>query len=177
MSTDTAMNCHSECSEESRMMSAGGYAAVFFVARRMTCWGALFLFGLLMFASAAEPEMRLSPKKTRDEVRTVVEAQLAALRAGNFPAAYALASAGIKAQFDVGIYAAVIRRGYAPLLRSSGADLGVVRDRDGQEAQITVAVQDRQKRSTVYRYWLVREEDGWRVNGVTLEQRPLQADI
>ena len=137
----------------------------------------ILLLSLLTAVEAAEPEMRLSPKKIRDAVRTVVEAQLAALRAGDFPAAYALASAGIKAQFDERIYAAMIRRGYAPLLRSSAADIGVVRDKAGQEAQVTVTLQDQQKRSTVYRYILVREEDGWRVNGVTLEQKPPHADI
>jgi len=126
---------------------------------------------------AAEPELRLSPKKIREEVRAVVEEQLAAFRAGDFKHAYALASAGIKAQFDERLFAALIRRGYPALLRAGEADLGVVRDQDGEEAQLTVAVTDRQKRAIVYRFSLVKEADGWRINGVVLEQKPPRGDI
>jgi hypothetical protein len=134
-------------------------------------------FFLLAGARAAEPEMRVSPKKVRDEVRAVVEAQLTALRSGDFSAAYALASAGIREQFDEEIFAEMIRRGYPPLLRSDEADLGIVRDREGEQAQVTVSVLDRQKRAIVYRYWLVKESGGWRINGVVLEQRPARGDV
>ncbi len=126
--------------------------------------------GLLFGASAAEPELRLSPKKIRDDVRAVVETQLAALRAGDFAAAYELASVGIKEQFDVRLFAAMMRRGYPTLIQSKEAELGVVRDRGGKLAQITVSMLDRQKRTIVYDYWLVEEAKGWRVNGVVLEQ-------
>jgi hypothetical protein len=137
----------------------------------------LFLFGLMAGAAAAEPEMRLSPKKVRDEVHSVVEAQLAALRREDFAAAYALASARIKARFEERFFAAMLRRSYAPLLRSTEAEFGVVRDKDGRLAQVTVTVRDQLKRSTIYRYWLVWETDGWRINGVTLEQKPPRGDI
>lgn len=129
---------------------------------------ALFL-GLLISARAAEPEFRLSPKKIRDEVRAVVETQLAALRAGDFAAAYELAAVGIKEQFDVRLFAALMRRGYPTLLQAKEAELGIVRDRGGKLAQITVSMLDRQKRTIVYNYWLVEEAKGWRVNGVVLE--------
>ena len=121
--------------------------------------------------------MRLSPKPIRDAVHAVVEAQLDALRSGNFEAAYELASNGIKAQFDVRLFTALIRRGYPILLQANEADLGVVRDRDGEIAQMTVSMLDRQKRNTVYRYWLVKEGARWRINGVVLEQRPPRGDI
>jgi Domain of unknown function (DUF4864) len=134
------------------------------------------IFALGSHAVAAEPEMRLSPKKIRDEVHAVVEAQLAALREGNFTAAYEFASSGVKEQFDLPIFAAMIRRGYPLLLLSKEADLGVVRDRDGEVAQVNVTVQDRQKRSVVYRYLLVHQTNGWRINGVILEQRPARGD-
>lgn len=137
-----------------------------------------FLFlALVSIGGAAEPQMRLSPKPIRDAVHAVVEAQLDALRGGNFEAAYELASSGIKAQYDVRLFAALIRRGYPILLQANEADLGVVRDREGEMAQMTVSIQDRQKRTTVYRYWLVKEESRWRINGVVLEQRPPRGDI
>ena len=121
--------------------------------------------------------MRLSPKKVRDEVRAVVEVQLAALQAGDFATAYDFAAGGIRRQFDERLFTVMIKRGYAPLLRPDKADLGVVRDDGGGTAQIGVTVTDRQNRSTIYRYWLVKEGDAWRISGVVLEQRPPRGDI
>ena len=141
----------------------------------MTVVGVGWLIGLL--AHAAGPEMRLSPKKVRDEVRAVVEAQLAALRTGDFATAYDFAARGIRRQFDERLFTVMIKRGYAPLLRSDKTDLGVVRDDGEGTAQIGVTITDRQIRSTVYRYWLVKEGDAWRINGVVLEQRPPRGDI
>ncbi|HEY0863239.1 MAG TPA: DUF4864 domain-containing protein [Lacunisphaera sp.] len=138
--------------------------------------GVIFLL-LGLLAGAAEPEMRLSPKKVRDEVRAVVEAQLAALQAGDFAAAYDLAARGIRRQFDERLFTLMIKRGYTPLLRPDQVDLGVVRDDGAGTAQIGVTVTNRQNRSTVYRYWLVKEGDAWRINGVVLEQRPPRGDI
>jgi hypothetical protein len=136
----------------------------------------LFFLGGLMVANATEPEMRLSPKIIRDEVHATVETQLNALRGGNFEAAYEMASSGIKAQFDVRLFAALIRHGYPVLLQANEADLGIVRDREGELAQVTVNVLDRQKRRIIYRYWLVKEDTGWRINGVVLEQTPARGD-
>jgi hypothetical protein len=135
----------------------------------------LFL-GLFASAHAAEPEPRLSPRKIREEVKTVVESQLAALQAGDFATAYEFAATGIRRQFDEQLFAAMIRRGYPALLRPGQAGLGVVRDDGKGTAQVVVTLTDRQDRSTVYRYWLVQEETGWRISGVVLEQRPPRAD-
>ena len=143
----------------------------------MTALGVVLLAGLFADVHAAEPEMRLSPKKVRDEVRAVVEAQLAALREGDFEAAYGLAAAGIKRQFDVRMFGLMIKRGYAPLLRRDKTDLGVVRDNGEGTAQVAVTVIDRLNRSTAYRYWLVQEAAGWRISGVVLEQKPPHGDI
>jgi hypothetical protein len=171
---------HSERSEESNRIFAGGHVTGFFSRHgglRMTGIGILLLLGLLSPARAAEPEMRLSPRKIRDEVKAVVEAQLAALRTGDFATAYDFAAQGIRRQFDERLFAAMIRRGYPALLRPGSSDVGVVRDDGEGTAQVMVTVTDRQDRSTVYRYWLVQEEAGWRINGVVLEQRPPRGDI
>lgn len=141
----------------------------------MTVVGVGLLIGL--FAHAAEPEMRLSPKKLRDEVRTVVETQVAALQAGDFATAYGFAARGIKRQFDERLFAAMIRRGYGALLKPDKTDVGVVRDDGEGTAQVAVTVTDRQNHSTIYRYWLVKEDAAWRISGVMLEQRPPRGDI
>jgi len=163
--------------EESEKMFPYSHSAGSFAALRILGWFSLFFCLTFAVARAEETELRLSPKKIRDAVHAVVEAQLAALRKGDFPAAYELASAGIKEQFDAQLFALMIRRGYPLLQQAKEADLGVVRDKDGESAQVTVSVLDGKKRSVVYRYWLVLEEAGWRINGVTLEQRPPRGDI
>jgi hypothetical protein len=127
-------------------------------------------------ATAAEPEMRLSSKKVRDEVRAVVEAQLAALRSGDFGTAYDFAARAIRRQFDERMFELMIKRGYAPLVRPGKTELGVVRDEGERIAQVGVTVTDARNRSTVYRYWLVKEGENWRINGVVLEQRPPRGD-
>lgn len=141
----------------------------------MTVAGLFLISGLVLHA--AEPAMRLSPKPVRDEVRGVVEAQLAALRTGDFGTAYDFAARGIRRQFDVQLFALLLKRGYAPLLKPGPTDLGVVRDDGEGTAQVSVTVTDSQKRATVYRYWLVKEGEAWRINGVVLEQRPPRGDI
>jgi hypothetical protein len=121
--------------------------------------------------------MRLSPRKIREEVRAVVEAQLEALRAGDFSTAYDFAARGIRRQFDEQLFAVMIRRGYPALLRPGQADVGAVRDDGKGTAQVTVTVTDRQKNITAYRYWLVNEETGWRISGVVRELQPPRGDI
>lgn len=135
------------------------------------------LLGMFAGLGAAEQEMRLSPRKVRDEVRAVVEAQLAALRAGDFMTAYDFAAVGIKRQFDERLFAAMLKRGYAPLLKADHPDLGVVRDDSEGTAQVSVTVTDQLNRSTVYRYWLVKEGEAWHISGVMLEQKPARGDI
>ena len=136
----------------------------------------LVVLGLLADARAAEPEMHLSPKKVRDEVKTVVAAQLAALQSSDFAGAYEHAAAGIRRQFDVRVFALMIKRGYAPLLHQEKTDFGLVHDNGAGIANVVVTVSDHLNRVTLYRYWLV-QEDGWKISGVTLEQKPPHGDI
>jgi hypothetical protein len=145
----------------------------------MRRWGLalLWLGGALATFAAAEPGFRISQKGVREEVRTVVTAQLTALARGDFEAAYAHAAEGIKRQFDVRLFAAMIRRGYPRLLRQESADVGIVRDNGAGAAQVIVTVTDPLHRASVYRYWLVREEAGWKISGVVVEQRPSRGDI
>ena len=187
MSTGQDAGGHSEWSEESKAASTGGPASESFALFGMT--GAeilrvlprlglgLILLGMASGAKAQEPESRISPKKVREEVRAVVEGQLAALRKGDLAAAYDFAASGIKRQFDVRLFGLLLKRGYAPSLRHEKTDLGVVRDDGTGTAQVTVTVIDRLNRRTVYLYWLVKEEAGWRISGVVPEQKPPPGDI
>lgn len=146
-----------------------------FAALRLMAAG--WVLGAGLAAPAAELEMHLSTGTVREEVRATVAGQLAALANGNFPAAYAFASTGIKRQFDERLYGAMIRRGYAPLLHPEKTDLGLVRDDGAGQAQLSVTVTDGANRSTRYRYSLVLEKAGWRVSGVVLDPGPVRGTI
>ena len=139
--------------------------------------GLIWLAGLLASGNATEPGLRISPKKVRDEVKAVVGAQLAALRKGDFEAAYGFAAEGIRRQFDARVFGAMLKHGYEPLTRHRKADLGIVRDDGEGTAQVDVTVTDSMNRSTVYRYWLVQQGQDWRISGVVLEQKPPHGDI
>jgi len=138
--------------------------------------GLFLLVALVAGARAEETDMRLSTKKVRDEVKAVVEGQLAALQAGDFATAYGFAARGLKAQFDVRVFTLMLKRGYAPLLKRGSSDIGLVRDNGQGAAQVAVTVVDGLQRSTAYRYWLVLETEGWRITGVVLEQKPPRGD-
>ena len=134
---------------------------------------------LLSFAigqPVVAPALRLSSGAVRTDVKAVVTAQLKALQARDFDAAYTYAARGIKTQFDRPLFAALMERGYAPLLQHQTVDIGVVRDNGAGSAQVTVTVLDQQQRRTTYRYALVQEGVNWRIAGVVLEQSPLLGD-
>ncbi len=145
-------------------------------AFRRAATGLLFLVGLLALAGATEPVMRFSQKNVREAVKAVVAAQLGALQAGQFEAAYVFAARGIRAQFDARLFAQLMKRGYAPLVQHQQADLGIVHDNGAGTAELRVTVVDRLQRSTRYHYWLVNEAAGWRISGVVLEPQPPAGD-
>lgn len=129
--------------------------------------------GLALLALAAPAgEWRPSPREIREPVQAVVDAQLAAFQRGDFPAAHAWACAALQLQFPPELFAAMIRRGYPGLLRHRRADLGIVRDNRQGRAQVEVEVTPAQGDVQYYRYWLVREDGAWRVEGVVVVPAP-----
>ncbi len=146
-----------------------------FVALRLLLAAIGLWSGLLV--RAAEPEMKISPKKISTAVKAVVTAQLAALQKGDIKGAYAFAARGIRVQFDERTFGLLMKRGYTPLLQHREADLGLVRDNSAGAAEVPVTVIDGRKLSTSYRYRLVLESSGWKVSGVVLEQKPPHGDV
>lgn len=124
----------------------------------------LLLLGLVVSAGAAQPPV--SSKKVQDEVRMVVEAQLAAFRADDYGAAYALAAANLQRRFSAPLFERLIKRGYPALARHTRTELGLVRG-DGQDrAEVVVSVYDGREQQADFRYLVVRQRAGWRINGV-----------
>ena len=118
-------------------------------------------------ARAETPEgYRISPREIREAVRATVDGQLAAFEQENFEAAYAFAARGIRRQFSAAVFAEMIRRGYPALVRHARRDVGIVRDNRDGRAFVDVTVFDARGRAARFRYQLVEERDGWRVEGV-----------
>ncbi|MBI2514021.1 MAG: DUF4864 domain-containing protein [Opitutae bacterium] len=136
----------------------------------MRGWVVAFLGIWLATATAGAPERaeswRLSPAETRDAVRATVAAQLQALRAGKFDAAYALAASGIRRQFTAPGFAAMLRRGYPALLEHRRFEAGLVRGDRERHAQVTFTVYDAADTAKDYRYTLVNEDGRWLIEGV-----------
>ena len=90
-----------------------------------------------------------------------------AFRAGKFDEAYTFAGSGIRRQFSPPVFAATIKRGYAPLMAQRKFEAGLVRDDRERHAQVIYTVSDARGRETSFRYLLVNEEGRWLIEGVT----------
>lgn len=119
--------------------------------------------------AAAQPVLRYSDPETRREVRTVVEAQLAALRAGDWASAHGLTSAAFRSRVAPADFVRLFRRHYFVMLKSTRAEFGLIRD-DGRMARVPVRIHAGGE-SAAYVFTLVREPRGWRVWRI-VEDRP-----
>jgi hypothetical protein len=129
-----------------------------------------FLCGLLLGlltgvrSFAGEPPLRASKPEVKQAIVAVIEAQLAAFRAGDAARAYAFAAAELRAQKPLPAFAAIVEQSYPEIWRSERAEFGIVRDGDGR-ATVTVQVFGREN-AAAYDYTLQREAAGWRIIGV-----------
>jgi ketosteroid isomerase-like protein len=120
--------------------------------------------------------MKLSVRPVRDEVRAVVEAQLAAFRQDDYAAAFALAAAEIRARMSVRVYEAMVKRGYPALARHQRADLSLPRDDGAGHAEVLVTLSDATAHRTVFRYRLMVENGAWRVSGLVPDGQSRRSD-
>lgn len=131
------------------------------------------LLPLLVAALAAgEAPPRASKPGVKQEIVGVIEAQLAAFRAGDTARARTFAAAELRAQKPLPAFAAIVEQSYPEIWRSERAEFGIVRD-DGARATVTVQVFARGG-AAAYDYTLQREPAGWRILGV-LRHTPRKA--
>lgn len=135
----------------------------------MRVWMVLLLLPALLSSTAAA-ELRPSGSEVRVAVVTVVEAQLAALRRGDWVAAQGWASAAQRARISPAAFARMLQQSYAEIWRNERATFALVRD-DGARAAVTVRVSGAAGAAD-FDYALVREADGWRINGVLRRAEP-----
>ena len=125
--------------------------------------------GLLWLAGngalwAATLDLRASKPEVRREVVAVIEAQLAAFRAGNVEKAYGFAAADLRAQKPLPVFTAIVRKNYPEIWANTRAEFGIVRD-DGDRGTVTVQVYSANS-DAAYDFTVKRESPGWRIYGV-----------
>ncbi len=109
-----------------------------------------------------------STAETKQTLHTVIRSQLEAFRRGDFAAAYEFAAAGIRAQFPLADFSAMVKARYPTIAANSGVTFGLTFD-DGEHAIVNVRVRGQDESSRSYRYELDRVEKGWRIAGVVLQ--------
>ena len=140
------------------------------------CLTLVWLTASLTVQAALGDTWPRSAKPVREAVKATVEAQLEAIREGDFTRAYGYASEGIQRQFSPAVFTAMLKRGYPAIVRHTRADFAGVRDDGEGSARVEVTVTDRLNRSTDYRYFLTKEAAGWRIEGVVPEELPAKGD-
>lgn len=129
--------------------------------------GVVALAMLLMVPVRAQ-----TPTENETAWQEVISAQIEAFRSGDAPGAFGFAAAGFKLTFPDAetFYAVILGTGYAPIAESSSHSFGQFRLVGvGQVMQIVRLVGAEDGRFDAL-YQLVREPEGWRVQGVQLQK-------
>ena len=113
---------------------------------------------------AEDGELRASKPEVRTAVVAVIEAQLAAFRAGEGAKAYGFAAAPLRAQTPLRAFLAIVQTNYPEIWASKRAEHGLVRD-DGARATVRVHVFSAAS-DAAYDYVLFKEPAGWRIGSV-----------
>ena len=129
--------------------------------------------GVAAGRGAEDGEWRASTPQVRKEVVAVVEAQLAAFRAGAGAKAYGFAAAPLRAQTPLRAFLAIVQNNYPEIWANTRVEFGLVRD-DGTQATVLVHVFSKESDAS-YDYGLFKEPAGWRI-GRVLRRNPARAD-
>ena len=114
--------------------------------------------------AAAAAGLRASRPEVKKSVLDVIEAQLAAFRAGDVSKAYVYTTAALRAQTSLRAFAAIVQSNYPEISANQRAEYGLVRD-DGSRARVLVEVFSRAGSAT-FEYVLLRERAGWRIGSI-----------
>ncbi len=124
------------------------------------------LFSWTGLASAEPPAAHLSPAPVKQELTAVIDAQLSAFRANDYPKAYTFAAAMIRDMFPEDRFKEMVKTGYPLIADSAKAEYGLAFD-TGEEAVVNVTVESADGKRTQYQYLLKKEDGAWKINGVS----------
>ena len=134
----------------------------------------LFFFSLcgaaLIIAHRFE---RRTPPPAPHELFAVVNDQLAAFRADDYPGAYRRATTGVQQKFTLPQFEAMVRQNYGAMTGAYRVEFGFVKT-DGPSAVVQVFFFGRERGARCFLYSLIAEGDGWKVEGV-VEVAPFES--
>ncbi len=116
----------------------------------------------------AEPPSEAHPSTApvKQELSAVIDAQLAAFRANDYPKAYTFAAGAIQGMFSKERFEDMVKTAYPSIARSAKAEYGLAFD-TGEEAVINVVVEGADGERAQYQYLLKKEDGAWKINGVS----------
>ncbi len=137
------------------------------------------LLGRILFVAvacgmAAAADTRPDSPTTKDvkaEIVSVVEGQLVAFRADDFPKAYTFAAQSIRGMFPPAQFELMVKQSYPSIAKSKSASFGSCFD-DGKQAVIYVTVEAPDGTRKDFQYTLEKEAVGWRITSVTSAEPP-----
>jgi hypothetical protein len=103
------------------------------------------------------------------DLYSVVQRQLGEFHGGNFSGAYEYASSAVQHEFSVDQFANMVQSQYSNMMHVSRAEYGNVLTK-GRHATIEVYLIDEFGEVTPCVYMMVREGDGWRIDGARMMQ-------
>ena len=107
-----------------------------------------------------------SSEAVKKAISAVIESQLAAFRAEDYAKAYTFAAEEIRGMFSLAQFEAMVKGGYPIIAHSSSAEFGIAID-TGDEAVVTVKVQNADGKAVSYQYHMTRQKGVWRIGGVS----------
>ena len=118
---------------------------------------------------AAQPEtpsaVHPSTDPVKQELTAVIDAQLAAFRANDYPKAYTFAAGAIQGMFSRERFEEMVKTAYPVIAGSAKAEYGLAFD-TGEEAVVNVTVENAGGKRVQYQYLLKKEDGAWKINGV-----------
>ena len=133
----------------------------------------------ILIAAVAMAILLLAPARAQDKAATdeaawqaVISGQLEAFRTGDAAGAFDYAAAGFKLSFPNAetFYAVILGTGYAPIAQSSSHSFGQFRMVNEEQVMQIVRLMGADDGRFDALYQLIREPEGWRVQGVQLQK-------
>jgi hypothetical protein len=124
--------------------------------------GPLAAVGVFGSVAAAQPDDR---QQETAMAQTVLD-QLAAFRRGDWPGAYAFASASIQERYTLEAFREMVTRGYRPIAQPMQSRVLKALALDSQRGFVELRVEARDGDTIDALYELILEQGRWRINGV-----------
>ena len=126
--------------------------------------------GIVPTTHAEPSSAHVCSEPVKQELTAVIDAQLAAFRANDYPKAYTFAAGGIKETFPVENFEMMVKTAYPLIAGAAKAEYGLAFD-TGEDAVVNVTVENAQGQRAQYQYTLSKEKGAWKITGV-VEQKP-----